>query len=948
MLVASAEEAFSTRNGESPPDDFFLGCEGVWRCPPRTLLEDPTGYLKPIHPEDRERTYRAIVDRLAAGKPYCVEFRWIAPDGGLRWVLERGIPLGDSDDAAEQYIAIRTDITKPRLELIRHRDLVERMSLANEAAGIGFWEFDVPANQCRWNEAQLRLYGITAEEFDGTREAWRCRVHPGDVERAETDLASALTDGGRYTSQYRVIWPDGSVRIIRSAGVCHQDVDGRLVRVVGVSWEVPDEATARERLTAFKDELERKVQQRTQELGEKEAALRSMMDNLPHLTWLKDTEGRYLAMNRKFADFLRLADPGHGIGKTDLDLQPKEFAQKYRADDAEVMAGRRQIRVEERATDGDRGFWVETYKTPIIDAGGKVLGTTGIAIDITERKRAEEAMRIAAVAFDSELAMMITDADSVILNVNRAFTKTTGYSAQEIVGKTPRLLQSGRHDAEFYRQMWASILSTGGWRGEIWDRRKDGSLYPKWLTISAVKDDSGAITHYVGTHSDITEQKLTDEKIRKLAFYDALTGLPNRILLRDRLVQALALGQRNNSFGALMLIDLDNFKTLNDTLGHANGDLLLREVSRRLGTCVRESDTVARLGGDEFVIVLPSLDAAGKAEATGAIRPLIERIFSAFRMPFALGPTTHYCTASIGVTLFKGDDLSTDDLMKQADLAMYRSKDAGRDLVHFFDPSMESNVRQRASMEAELRQAILDEQLVLFYQAQVGSNGRTVGAEALLRWQHPLRGILPPMEFIPVAEETGLIAPLGHWVLERACRQLSAWAGKPRLAELVLSVNVSASELRRSEFLDHVSTVLDRTGANPQRLKLELTESVLVENAEEVAEKMAALKAMGVAFALDDFGTGYSSLSYLRRLPLDQLKIDRSLVHGVLTNPNDAAIARTVIALAQNLGLAVVAEGVETEAQRAFLEGSGCHCFQGYLFGMPLPAEAFEAMVMGS
>jgi EAL domain-containing protein (putative c-di-GMP-specific phosphodiesterase class I) len=261
---------------------------------------------------------------------------------------------------------------------------------------------------------------------------------------------------------------------------------------------------------------------------------------------------------------------------------------------------------------------------------------------------------------------------------------------------------------------------------------------------------------------------------------------------------------------------------------------------------------------------------------------------------------------------------------------------------------MESNVRQRASMEAELRQAILDEQLVLFYQAQVGSNGRTVGAEALLRWQHPLRGILPPMEFIPVAEETGLIAPLGHWVLERACRQLSAWAGKPRLAELVLSVNVSASELRRSEFLDHVSTVLDRTGANPQRLKLELTESVLVENAEEVAEKMAALKAMGVAFALDDFGTGYSSLSYLRRLPLDQLKIDRSLVHGVLTNPNDAAIARTVIALAQNLGLAVVAEGVETEAQRAFLEGSGCHCFQGYLFGMPLPAEAFEAMVMGS
>ena len=566
---------------------------------------------------------------------------------------------------------------------------------------------------------------------------------------------------------------------------------------------------------------------------------------------------------------------------------------------------------------------------------------------IEAQQSSDKQLRIAASAFESQQSMMITDANAVILQVNPAFCESTGYTAEEAIGRTPRLLKSGHHDAAFYAELWKSIKLSGGWQGEIWNRRKNGEVYPNLLTVTAVMSKEGIVTHYVGTYTDITARKIAEDEIKNLAFYDPLTHLPNRRLLMDRLHQSMAASARNRHHGGLMLIDLDNFKTLNDTLGHEKGDLLLQQVGLRLVTCVREGDTVARLGGDEFVVMLEDLnenpeEAAKQSEAVG------DKILATLNKPYLLAGYENRSTPSIGLALFSGHHISIEELMKQADLAMYQAKTAGRNTLRFFDPEMQAAVSDRAAMEIDLRDAMAQQQFLLYYQPQVEGDGSLTGAEALLRWQHPRRGMVPPLEFIQIAEETGLILPLGRWVLETACALLAKWAAEPHLAHLAhltLSVNVSAKQLHQENFVDQVLAVLDSSGANPQRLKLELTESLLVTDVENTIAKMTALKARGVGFSLDDFGTGYSSLSYLKRLPLDQLKIDQGFVRDILIDPNDAAISKMVIALAKSLGLSVIAEGVEIQAQRDFLASHGCHAYQGYLFSQPLPLHKFEALV---
>ena len=561
---------------------------------------------------------------------------------------------------------------------------------------------------------------------------------------------------------------------------------------------------------------------------------------------------------------------------------------------------------------------------------------------VEAQQRSMQELSIAASAFESHEAMMITDADKVILRVNAAFSRCTGYSAAEVVGKTPDMLQSDRHDAEFYAHMWHSIGTTGAWQGEIWDRRKNGEVYPKWLTVTAVKSTDGAVTHYVGTHADISAKKAAEDQIKQLAFYDPLTHLPNRRLLLDRLRQALAAGARSRLHGALLFIDLDNFKALNDTLGHDKGDLLLQQVAERLLACVRECDTVARLGGDEFVVILDGLSMRFD-EAAALSNTLGERIVAALNEPYQLAGHENRSTPSIGITLFSGHQASVEDLLKQADLAMYQAKSAGRNTLRFFDPQMQAMAIDRVALEADLREALSRKQLSLHYQPQVTVDGTICGAEALLRWQHPQRGAVLPTQFIGLAEETGLILPIGLWVLQTACEQLAKWAGDALKAHLSIAVNISALQLQRHDFVHTVQQALASTGANPRRLKLELTESVLVADIENTNAKMNTLKALGVGFSLDDFGTGYSSLSYLKRLPLEQLKIDRSFVRDILADPNDAAIAKMIIALAESLGLSVIAEGVETAAQRDFLAGQRCLTYQGHLFGHPVPIEQFEA-----
>jgi diguanylate cyclase (GGDEF)-like protein/PAS domain S-box-containing protein len=537
--------------------------------------------------------------------------------------------------------------------------------------------------------------------------------------------------------------------------------------------------------------------------------------------------------------------------------------------------------------------------------------------------------------------MVITDANHVILRVNPAFTAITGYTAEDVVGKTPHLLESNRHKKDFYRAMWKDAYTTGVWRGEVWQRRKDGEIYPDWLTITAVKSDAGIVTHYIGTHTDITARKAAEEKIVFLAFHDALTGLPNRRLFTERLSQTLAANERSIRHGAVLLLDLDNFKTLNDTLGHHSGDLLLQEVGLRLTQCLRKGDTVARLGGDEFVVLLKVLSGV-PAEAAKQVEEVGAKMLNVLSQSYFLAGHEIHTTSSMGVTLFGGRTGSEEDLLKQADLAMYQAKAAGRNTLRFYDPSMQTVVQDRANLETDLREALRHQHFTLHYQPQIkGDAGQVIGAEVLLRWPHATRGMVLPGAFIALAEETGLIVPLGLWVLDAACAQLAHWASDASRNQLTLAVNISAKQLHQADFVHQVHGALLRSGADPRLLKLELTESQLISNVEDTINKMTELKALGVGFSLDDFGTGYSSLAYLKKLPLDQLKIDQGFVRDILTDPNDAAIAKMVIALADNLDIPVIAEGVETEAQKQLLSEMGCHVYQGYFFSRPLTLQDF-------
>ena len=540
-------------------------------------------------------------------------------------------------------------------------------------------------------------------------------------------------------------------------------------------------------------------------------------------------------------------------------------------------------------------------------------------------------------------AILVTDLRQRILRVNDAFHRLTGYALDEIIGQTPKILASGRQSPAFYAAMWQALKEEGHWEGEIWNRRKCGEIYPEWLVINVLCDDAGEPSGYVATFSDISKLKHAESEIQHLAFYDPLTALPNRRLLLDRLEQARMSGKRKAEHGALLIIDIDNFKILNDTLGHDIGDHLLIEIACRLKLCIRECDTAARQGGDEFAVMLEALDPHPRAAAVSA-EAVAEKIREELARPVMLAHGhEHYCTASIGVSLFRGQDKSVETLLKQADIALYKAKEAGRNATRFFDQAMQTTLDQRARLESGLRHALARDEFVLYAQAQVDAAKGLVGAELLLRWQPVGLPMVLPNDFIPLAEESGLIVPIGLWVLNTACAMLRSWADDPSRRDLYLAVNVSARQFRQPDFVDQVSAAIARHGANPRRLKLELTESLLLDKVEEVVFKMRALRLLGVCFSLDDFGTGYASLAYLKRFPFEQLKVDRSFIRDITSDPDDAAIVRAIIAMGNSLRLSVVAEGVEDEAQHAYLVEHGCTLFQGYMFGRPVPLPVFEA-----
>lgn len=585
--------------------------------------------------------------------------------------------------------------------------------------------------------------------------------------------------------------------------------------------------------------------------------------------------------------------------------------------------------------------FVQEHCETLYGEDGTPLVSRGTVHDISELHRAEAALHLYANAFrHSGEAIMITDSDNRIIAVNPAFTILTGYAGEEAIGKDPKLLASGRTPPETYQGMWAALRESGFWQGEFWDRRKDGRVYPKWAAISLIRDEKGQVTHHIASFTDISERKAAEERIQHLAHHDVLTGLPNRFSLENRLEQVLLSARRESREVAVLFVDMDRFKTINDTLGHQIGDLLLIEVASRLQASVRESDIVARLGGDEFVVVLTGME-SGMDSAHSA-----DKIVKSLGLPYRIENNDLHTSPSIGISIFPNDGGDSQALMKSADTAMYHAKELGRNNYQFFTAAMTTAAVEKLALERDLRIALEERQFELHYQPKVRTtDGSVCGVEALVRWRHPENGLIPPLKFIPIAEETGLIEALGEWVLDEACRQQAIWRGQG-IKNACVAVNLSALQLRSPTLVESVRAIMEKHGIPNDALELEVTESAAMDNPERAIGQLKALRKLGVALAIDDFGTGYSSLAYLKLLPIQVLKLDRTFVSDIENDENDAAISAATLALAHNLGMKVVAEGVETEGQRDFLAAHRCDFLQGYLFSKPLPAEEATAFLM--
>ncbi|MBI4983894.1 MAG: EAL domain-containing protein [Rhodocyclales bacterium] len=593
-----------------------------------------------------------------------------------------------------------------------------------------------------------------------------------------------------------------------------------------------------------------------------------------------------------------------------------------------------------RRNKGGENIDVSLHAATLWGVNGLPEGLLCLMTDIRERRLAEQHAQLSDKVFqNTQEGIVVTDGAGSIVSVNPAFTAVTGYRPEEVLGKNPSVLQSGRHDAAFYRAMWDELHLHGQWQGEIWNRRRNGEVFPEWLNISAVRDGGGRVVYYVAVFSDISLVKQNEERLHHLAHFDALTGLPNRLLFADRLQHAMIQAQRNGSHVGLLFIDLDRFKLVNDTLGHRAGDVLLQKTSQRLVAAVRAQDTVARLGGDEFMVILPEL--ASPAGAANVAEKIIEAMAPAFR----IDERDVYVGASIGIADYPLSGEDADTLTKHADIAMYRAKEEGRNTYQFYRPGHEGVPRDVFEMEHGLRHAVERGELRLVYQPQVEiESGRVVAVEALLRWNHPTRGEIPPTEFIPVAEDSGLIGAIGEWVLRQACVQNKAWQDRG-LPPVRVAVNLSVRQLRNLRFAERLADILAETGLAPEWLEFELTESMVMQYAKETMAVLWQIKAMGVRLSIDDFGTGYSSLAYLKRLPVDTLKIDRSFIEGLDVDINDQAISNAIIALAASLNLRVVAEGVETAKQLGFLREHNCCDAQGFFFSRPVAADIVSALL---
>ncbi len=671
----------------------------------------------------------------------------------------------------------------------------------------------------------------------------------------------------------------------------------------------------------------------TQRIEQKLRNLGRALEQGPASVMITNTRGIIEYVNPKFCEvsgYSREEAIGQGAGMLRSGEMPEEI---YRDLWNTLEQGKEwHGHLLNRRKDGTL-FWESASISAVRDENGQCQSYIAVKEDITQQKEVEEQLRmIEAVFSTSNEAIMVADRDGLIKTINPAFSRITGYSLEEVQGRNPSILSSGRHEVDFYQSMWHEIMRQGCWSGEIWNRRKNGTIYPEWLSVSVVYDSEGEPSEYVAVFSDITKRKNDEAQIVRQAYYDELTELPNRTLLSDRLHLAIATADRDEQIIALLFVDLDRFKYVNDSMGHEYGDDLLKQVAERLNGCVRDTDTVARFGGDEFVILLHNI----KSESDAAY--VAQKLIDALSTPFVLAEREIIIGASIGIAMHPGDADTAETLIRNADLAMYKAKQSGRNQAHFFTAAMQEHANQRMTLEQDLRHALERNQLEVYYQPIAsGQSGQVVGLEALLRWHHPERGLIPPDQFIPMAEETGLIGSIGEWVLETACRQIQTLAASGH--ELYLSVNISERQRDLGLNAAAVSRVLAEHQMSPARLILEITESLLIQDSEETVAWLQGFKDLGISLAIDDFGTGYSSLSYLKRFPVDTLKIDREFIRDLNNDRYADSLVSAIISMAASLELRLIAEGVETEKQRLSLISQGCRFMQGYLFCPPLPAE---------
>ena len=872
----------------------------------------------PLPPSDgNDPTWLALFDAMPRSASELSSFL-----PGMQALAIHAGQLQDLDRQLRQS----ADLTQGREERLGKalHESESRLNLTEHTAGVGSWSVNIATGQIQHSDEYGSILGLTASETVVDLAAMVQRYAPEWRSGIRQRLERCAQTGEAFDEEIQVQVPGMSPKWVRTVGNAVRGADGRIQRIQGAVQDIS---------------AQKQAQQETLRLAMR---LTTTLASITEAFVTLDRQCCFTYLNQESERLLQ---------KTTAELLGQEVWQDFSAD----LAQRLRVRLGHALETNRRveledffpllGKWLEVRAYPFAE---------GLAVyfrDVTERRRSQEQLmlletsvaRLNDIVAIAELGSGQGDEPRVVF-VNDAFEKHTGYSRAEVLGQNPRILLE-QDPAKFkLLEMAKGLQENRQARTELMVHRKSGAPFWVELELVSVQAIAQEVTHWVAVGRDITQRKNAEDMIRHLAFYDPLTDLPNRQLLLDQLQKALSQSARTGQHGALMFIDLDNFKILNDTLGHHVGDQLLQQVAQRLKNSVRKTDTVARLGGDEFVVMVDDLSTDAEVAASKS-RALSEKVLNMLREPFQILGHQHFATPSIGVTVFNGHQSDVSELLKQADLAMYQAKGMGRNTLCYFDPDMQATVSANAAVGAALRVGLRKKQFVVHYQPQVDRQGVITGVEALVRWQHPERGLIYPADFIPVAEDTGLILPLGMWVLETACEQLAAWTEGPQTANLSIAVNVSVYQFRHPNFVDMVMAAIQRTGIPPHRLKLELTESLLADRMEITIQKMGMLKGLGVTLSLDDFGVGYSSLSCLKRLPLDQLKIDKGFVADVLTDPNDAAISRAIIALAQSLSLQVVAEGVETQEQREFLISQGCDQFQGHLFAPALPIDALDALL---